>query len=259
LLHKARQSRVAGQAYVRLTLRAEDFTVEGYNCMDNGTTSEVISQFDTISKLPDYWDHSQQYQEYLLRYIKGAKELCLDIGCGTGELTKKLSSKCKKAIGIDISKSMIDEAKKRNNQYNIEYHNVDIDSLLDNSEEMYDVVISIATFHHLDMERVLGKLKSRVKNGGMILILDLYKNKSVFEHLLSLIATISNPFIYLIKRGSIRNTKEEREAWKDHFQYDEYYTIDEIKDIADRTLGKVIIKYHLLWRYSLVYIKSEET
>jgi hypothetical protein len=68
-----------------------------------------------------------------------------------------------------------------------------------------------------------------------------------------------NPFVYLVKRGSFHTTNEEREAWKNHFQYDKYYTIHEIKEIAQRTLGNVKIKHHMFWRYSLVYKKIEET
>ena len=227
--------------------------------MDNGTTKEVISQFDIISRLPDYWDHNQQYQNYLLKQIKGNKNIGLDIGCGTGELTKKLALRCNKTIGVDVSKAMIEEAKKRTSNANIEFHNIDVNVFLNESDDMYDVIISIATFHHLDMAETLMNLKTKLNTNGVILILDLYKNRTLFEYILSLLATLCNPFFYLVKRGSFRNTKEEREAWKDHFQYDEYYTIKEIKKIATEVLGDVRIRHHLFWRYSLIYMNNEET
>jgi len=204
--------------------------------MDNGTKNEVISQFDIIAKLPDYWDHSQQYQNYLLKQISRSMNIGLDIGCGTGELTDKLALKCNRVIGIDISKEMIGEARKRIQTANVEFINIDIDSFLNNSKETYDVIISVATFHHLDMERTLTKLKKKLNKDGLILILDLYKNTSFFEYFLSVIASLLNPFVYLVKRGSFHTTKEEREAWKNHYQYDKYYTIHEIKEIAQRTL-----------------------
>lgn len=222
--------------------------------MDNGTLKEVVSQFDAISVLPDYWDHNRQYQSYLLNKIQGHKALALDIGCGTGELTKKVSEKCTKVIGIDISACMIEEAKKRNSRSNIEYFNTDIDSFLDSTNDKFDVVISVAVFHHLDMERIFKKLKSKLSKGGIILILDLYKNNSLFEHFLSVIASVFNPLFYLVKRGSLKNTKEEKEAWKDHFKYDEYNSIKKIKETAQKTLGNVTITHHLFWRYSLVYV-----
>ena len=227
--------------------------------MDNGTKKEIISQFDMIAKLPDYWDHSQQYQKYLLKQIIGDVNIGLDVGCGTGELTGKLAFKCNRAIGIDISKKMVEEARKRIKKENVDFINIDLDTFLNNSKETYDVIISIATFHHLDMERTLIKLKEKLNSNGLILILDLYKNTSIFEYFLSFIASILNPLIYLAKRGSFHTTKEEREAWKNHIQYDKYDRIDEIKRIAERTLGNVKIKHHLFWRYSLVYRKIEDT
>ena len=227
--------------------------------MDNGTSKEVITQFDEIAKLPDYWDHNQQYQNYLLKKVKDNQITGLDIGCGTGELTTKLALRCKKTIGIDISRTMIEEAVKRSNNSSIEFFNIDIDTFLNESNNMYDVMISIATFHHLDMEKTLIKLKSKLNTNGMILILDLYETETLFEYVLSLVAAICNPFVYLLKRGSFRNTTEERKAWKGHFQYDKYSTIKEIKETARKTLGNVKIRHHLFWRYSLIYIKKEET
>jgi hypothetical protein len=57
----------------------------------------------------------------------------------------------------------------------------------------------------------------------------------------------------LIKTGKLRTSKNEREAWAGHSQYDKYLTIIEIKNIAKRILGYAKIKKHLFWRYSLIY------
>ncbi len=156
--------------------------------MNNGTRAEVIQQFDKIARLPDYWDHNQQYQIYLLKQIVGKVNTCLDVGCGTGELTNKLALKSRKTIGIDVSKTMIEEAQKRRTNNNIIFVNNDIDTFLNNTNEKYDVIISIATFHHLDMEKTLKRLKASLNDNGLILILDLYKNRTLFEHALSIIA-----------------------------------------------------------------------
>jgi 2-polyprenyl-3-methyl-5-hydroxy-6-metoxy-1,4-benzoquinol methylase len=224
--------------------------------MDNGKTQEVIHQFDKIAQLPDYWDHNQQYQPYLLSQIDEPKEYGLDIGCGTGELTDKLVKYCKHVVGIDISTRMIEEAKKRHNKDNIEFITNDIDKYFSSTQRTFDVVISIATFHHLDMEKVLKSINSKLNKGGILLILDLYKQHSLYEQILSVVATICNPIMYLIKRRSLFNTEEERNAWEDHFKYDKYTTIEEIREIAKKELGQISIKRHLFWRYSLVYRKE---
>ena len=223
--------------------------------MDNGKTKEVISQFDTIANLPDNWDHNQQYQKYLLEQIRIKRNIGLDIGCGTGELARKLKNYCSKVIGIDISPGMIKEAKNRNRETDIEFITTDVEEYLSITNNTFDVVISIATFHHLAMERIFNLIKTKLNKDGVLLILDLYRQQTVFEYMLSILATLCNPIMYLIKRGSLFNTKEEKNAWKDHFKYDKYSTIKEIRRIAEKELGDVSIRRHLFWRYSLIYIK----
>ena len=52
-----------------------------------------------------------QFGEDIVNLLKPQKdESILDIGCGTGDLTKKISNSCKKVIGIDNSQLMIQTA-----------------------------------------------------------------------------------------------------------------------------------------------------
>jgi ubiquinone/menaquinone biosynthesis C-methylase UbiE len=82
--------------------------------LENGNDINVIKQFDRIASLPDIWDHNRQYQNYLIKNISENCNCILDVGCGTGELTKKLVLFGKEIIGIDISENMLHEAEKRN-------------------------------------------------------------------------------------------------------------------------------------------------
>jgi hypothetical protein len=61
----------------------------------------------------------------------------------------------------------------------------------------------------------------------------------------------------LIMRGRMRITKEEKEAWSGHSQYDKYLTTDEVKKIVKRSLGKGKVKRHFFWRYSIIYKNGE--
>ena len=82
--------------------------------MENGNDINIIKQFDKIASLPDKWDHNRQYQNYLIKNIPKNCNYILDVGCGTGELTKKLVLFGKEIIGIDISENMLHEADKIN-------------------------------------------------------------------------------------------------------------------------------------------------
>ena len=153
--------------------------------MDNGKIKEVIAQFDAIARLPDHWDHNQQYQKYLLKKIGIKRNIRVDLGCGTGELTRQLKKYCSKVVGIDISPGMIDEAKKRNSERDIEYITSDVEEYLTTTSSTFDVVISIATFHHLDMRRVFKIIRAKLGKDGVLLILDLYKRHTLYEYMLS--------------------------------------------------------------------------
>lgn len=70
-----------------------------------------------LNELKDYYKHSQGYRErlvakpqaYFARYVgvvcslTGPSDLILDLGCGTGNSTKLITSRDRKAVGADIS------------------------------------------------------------------------------------------------------------------------------------------------------------
>jgi hypothetical protein len=58
--------------------------------------------------------------------------------------------------------------------------------------------------------------------------------------------------IMLIMRGRLKVTKEEKEAWVGYFQYDKYLTMNEVRNMVKRALGKGKVKRHFFWRYSIV-------
>jgi 2-polyprenyl-3-methyl-5-hydroxy-6-metoxy-1,4-benzoquinol methylase len=221
--------------------------------MKNGDTEEVIKQFDAIALLPDVWDHNQQYQSYLIKNIGNTNKYILDVGCGTGELTKKLIEKGEKIIGIDISEKMIQEAKKRNADTKIEYICTTVEKYLEETDKTFDIILSIAALHHMNEKEILKKMKTKLTENGKILILDLVKEGSVIDDILSGIAMLLNPVTILIKRRRLKVTREEHDAWKDHFQYDIYLTLKEVKALVKEVLGNAKIKRHLFWRYSILY------
>lgn len=227
--------------------------------MNNGTSQKVIEHFNQVALLPDNWDHNQQYQGYMLRQIRQVKpELGLEIGCGTGEFCRKLAQKCSRVIGIDVAPAMIAEAQKRNAADNIEYQESDVNNFLAGKKNTFDVITSIAAFHHMDMEETLLQCKMALKAGGVLVIQDLYHENTLTFKLLSLFGTIVNPLFMLIKNRRLWVTKEERQVWTAHSQDDHYNTFAQIRALANKALGKIEIKRHIFWRYTLTYRKPNQ-
>lgn len=224
--------------------------------MDNGTSQNVKELFSRVALLPDSWDHNQQYQSYMLRQIKKENPATgLEIGCGTGKFCRRLAEKCQRVVGIDVASGMINAANQRNSANNIEYFLTDVNTYLADKENCFDVITSIAAFHHMDGERTLAQCKRALKNGGVLIIQDIYHEDTLIFKFLSIIGAIINPFFMLVKNGRLWVTPEERKVWASHFKDDYYKTFAQLREQAHEILGDAALKRHIFWRYTLVYTK----
>lgn len=225
--------------------------------MDSQKT-EVQDDFDRIAGLtPSRWEHNLHYHPFLLNELKHSLDCCMDIGCGTGDFTRTLAQRSQKVIGLDFSHKMIEKARRLSSgQTNIQYIEGDFLEFPMVVGE-FDCISSIATVHHLPLSSILQFAKSALKPGGKLLILDLYEPASFGEYLMSCIAVPVNIFMSLIKTGRLRKSKEEVEAWEKHSKNDHYMRIGDIKKECEAILPGARVRYHLFWRYSLVWEKSQ--
>lgn len=215
---------------------------------------DIIESFNKIALLDDKWDHNQHYEKILLKETIESDGKALDIGCGTGEFTYKLSKKIESVSGIDLSPVMIEEAIKRHSGENIKYSIQDFDQL--GEESKFDYVVSVATFHHLNLETALPKIERLLKRNGKLLVLDLYERKGFIDRILDIIAVPSNYIVKMLKNGRSVDEKE-IEAWQEHSHLDKYMTFRELSNIYHKHLsGNIKIKRLLFWRYVLIYKKS---
>ena len=106
------------------------------------------------------------------------KDKVLDIGCGTGRVTKLISKKTKKVIGIDFSNEMIQIAKKTlKNAKNIEYKKVDISKKLPFKDNSFDKVTAILVLNHIKYNKRLFKEIYRILKKDGIFIFDDFVTK----------------------------------------------------------------------------------
>ncbi len=82
----------------------------------------------------------------------------LDVGCGCGEFTVKLSPLCGKITAIDFSKELIDRCKRENQRPNITYLCMDGRDIR-YPENNFDMVLERTALHHvLEWEKVLEEM-----------------------------------------------------------------------------------------------------
>ena len=94
----------------------------------------------------------------------------LDHGCGVGRLTFPLAAEFGSVVGVDVSPSMLAEAKTNAREFGAE--NIDFvlaDDRLSNAEGEFDFVNSYITLQHIPVRRgqtILSRLIGKVKPGG---------------------------------------------------------------------------------------------
>jgi len=101
--------------------------------------------------------------------IQIERGIALDFGCGMGRLTQGLAVYFDKAVGIDISPTMIELAKKSTDDERISFELGQLESL-DASNESVDFLYSYIVFQHLGKASILIFIKEFIrvlKVGGL--------------------------------------------------------------------------------------------
>lgn len=114
--------------------------------------------------------------EVELGFLKGhlhENAVVLDVGCGIGRPTIELASFCKKIIGIDSDKRMLEKAKERGKSHkNLEFHQMDALSL-QFPAAYFDVTYStfnlIGTLEKSQRQKLVDGMASVTKPGGTII------------------------------------------------------------------------------------------
>jgi len=220
-------------------------------------TRTIQSDFDKLALLDtDRWDHNRHYHTFLLKQIPTTCNRALEIGCGTGSFSRRLSQYAQSVLAIDLSPEMIKIARQRSSQYsNIDYR---VDDVLrwEIPERYFNCIVSIATLHHLPLESTLQRLKSALKINGILIILDLYEPEGAIDWIRGMLAVPVHTILKIRNTGQLKEPREIRAAWAEHGANDVYLPISEVRRVCDALLPGASVKKHLLWRYSLIWQKQ---
>ena len=114
-----------------------------------------------------------------LKWIKNSlndfpdKVKVLDIGCGNGALLRNLSGRINEGVGVDISESLINLAKKSSEDYeNLHFSKID-GPFLPFEDNSFDAVVSLLSFRYLDWDPILQETERILKKDGKLIIVDM--------------------------------------------------------------------------------------
>lgn len=221
------------------------------------TLAKVQADFDRLALLSDDgWSHNSHYHPFLLKHVPQHIETALEIGCGTGGFSRLLAQRADHVLALDLSPQMIRIARERSADYpNIEYEraNAEVREL---PESAFDCIATIATMHHLPLEAMLLKMKRALKPGGVLLVLDLYQVEQWGwqDVVRNAVAMPYSFWLKLFKTGRLRPPREVREAWEEHGKIDHYLSPEQIRSACAELPGAKI-RFHMLWRYSIIWKK----
>ena len=109
--------------------------------------------------------------DWLLAQLPGHGRRALDAGCGSGRHTLALADRFDEVVGIDVSRPLIDLARRQRPHARLRYRVQDLMAITD--PHRFDLVLSSTTLHHLaDLEAALRRLRGLVANGGTAILID---------------------------------------------------------------------------------------
>jgi ubiquinone/menaquinone biosynthesis C-methylase UbiE len=185
----------------------EERMVRHYNKRAGTYDEEIISKFG----------------EYYFKVIKKilqfaepkSEDVVVDIGAGTGAVSFAFAPRVKKVIAVDISEKMLEEAKRKAEDANIENMDFVVGTFMEpNVSEQADIVVSNISFHNLtDEEKAIaikrmGKLlkdNGRLVLGDVIIFFDTSEKEA--DEVLDVIAEY-------LGRKKTKAIKELREVFK---------------------------------------------
>ncbi len=150
-----------------------------------------VYDFDIITVIP-YYNEMLDTTVKSIPFEKTKKIKVLDLGCGTGNLTRqiKLAFPNSSIICLDISETMIEQACKKLKKFDeISFLIQDFNDL--SFQESFDVIISSLALHHLisddDKKDIYRRIYQLLNNKGVFLNFDniLGSNNSIQERYLN--------------------------------------------------------------------------
>ena len=109
----------------------------------------------------------KHYKKFLSLIPKNSK--ILDVGCGPGQAAKRFANKGHDVLGIDLSKNMINSAKKK--VKNAKFKIMDVEKL--NLNEKYDAIWAAFVLVHIERKKhakIIAKFSKMLKPKGVIFL-----------------------------------------------------------------------------------------
>ncbi|MFJ6698807.1 class I SAM-dependent methyltransferase [Streptomyces sp. NPDC091272] len=208
------------------------------------------------------FNHNEHYHDLLLRTLPVPCRRALDVGCGAGEFAQKLALRGIAVDAVDADREVIAAARAQASALDlpgrIRFEQADI-SRMPLPPQTYDYISCLASIHHGPIETV-EKLRESLTPNGVLVILGCYREATLWDHALSLLAVPVNT-----SWRTVVFLREKRLRTRAHPQTPSTpvtppaMTLAEIKAYTGAHLPQSRIRRLLFWRYLLVCHNDQDT
>lgn len=212
-----------------------------------------------MSSKPEPWSANVYYRPLILGAVPGRCERALDVGCGTGALTRELRGLVPKVIGIDLDQRSIELARSHPDAGDIEYVLGDFLRFAFQPAS-FDLITSVASLHQMDARAALVHVRDLLRPGGVLAVIGLARGSSAVDLALHGAAVVGRA---ILRRGRGCRRHEPAAtgrgaAYDPPVVWPPPETYQRMRELSEALLPGVRYRRHVFWRYSLVWVKPQD-
>ncbi len=192
------------------------------------------------------------YQSIIVDHIPPGCERALDVGCGLGQLTRRLRLYVPDVFGIDNDQQSVEHARHHPDASDITYLHGDFLDW-DFPSETFDLITSVASLHHMNATAALERMRDLLRPAGMMAIVGVARGSSAIDVALTVPAAIGARLHSAIARV---HTAPKPDSYSAPLCWPPPASYSEMRQLARRLLPGVRYRRHLYWRYSLIWRKT---
>lgn len=193
----------------------------------------------------DYWNHNVHYQRVILDAVPDGCGNAIDVGCGDGLLACQLAARCAAVTGIDRNGPMVAAARERARGVpGASFVQADFLTYpLDDAS--FDFACANTALHHMDFGAALEKMARILRPGGRLAVVGLAANGSPADWAVGAAGIPANLWY--------KRTRGEGNPGAPVMEPDMSWS--QVRTAAARLLPGARYRRHLMWRYSLTWVK----
>lgn len=197
---------------------------------------------------PEPWNHNNHYHRVVFDAVPAHCDSALDVGCGTGQLTRELHRVIPHVTGIDRDQQSIAVARSRTGTGDIEYRCGDFLEL-PVKPGGFGLVTAVASLHHMNTAAALNRMREQLRPGGVLVIIGLARDGWSPVDLAVEVPAAVNVRIQQVRHRARPGGYQPPIVWPPAETY------RQVRRLAGTSLPGMRYRRHLLWRYSICWVK----